>query len=171
MSAILSEIKIRTHPLSLLQDSTRVSSAHRGELIHLALYFLDHFEGIEDIERSVLRAFALQGRWRRRWEIDNEYIKPIFNAISLPQARPWFEKNVVNLREVDVVDAHGDVHRVDRMIRKEGELEVIDFKMGQREEEHLDQVSGYKELVEMIFHRPTRGYLLYIDEPSVVALL
>jgi hypothetical protein len=170
MSTILPEIKIRTHPLSLLQDSTRVRSAHRGELIHSALYFLDHFEAIEDIERIVLRAFALQGTWRGRWEIENEYIKPIFNAISLPQARPWFERNVVNLREVDVVDTRGDVHRIDRMVIREEALEVIDFKIGQREEEHLDQVSLYKELVEAIFHRSTRGYLLYIDEPSVVTV-
>jgi len=49
-------------------------------------------------------------------------------------------------------------------------MEVIDFKVGHREKDHLAQVSLYRGLAEAIFRRPARGYLLYIDEPSVVAV-
>jgi hypothetical protein len=49
-------------------------------------------------------------------------------------------------------------------------LEVIDFKVGRREDNHPAQVALYRGLVKEIFRRPTRGYLLYIDEPSLVPI-
>lgn len=166
----LPEIKIHTHHISLAQDLERVESAHRGELIHLALYFLDHFEGLEDVEKAVLRAFSLRGADRGRWEIGRNYIEPLFNALSLPQVRPWFSRGTANLREVEVVDAWGELHRIDRLVIAGEAMEVIDFKVGHREKDHLAQVSLYRGLAEAIFRRPARGYLLYIDEPSVVAV-
>ncbi len=164
------KLRIRTHQISLVQDLDRVRSAHRGELIHLALSFLDHFSGVEDIERVVLQAFSLQGRDTGRWKIEEDYVNPLFRALSLPQVRPWFEKGVTNVREVEVVDARGELHRIDRVVISEEVLEVIDFKVGRREEDHPAQVALYKGFLEDMFQRPVRGYLLYIDEPTVVAV-
>jgi hypothetical protein len=170
MTMRVPKVRIRMHHISLVQDLERVSSAHRGDLIHLALSFLDHFSGIKDIERAVRQAFSLQGRGTGRWKIDKDYVKPVFRALSLSEVRPWFERGVVNLREVEVVDARGELHRIDRVVIGEEVVEVIDFKVGRREEDHLAQVALYKGLVKDMFQRPTLGYLLYIDEPSVVSV-
>lgn len=170
MTMRVPKVRIRMHHISLVQDLERVSSAHRGELIHLALSFLDHFSGVEDVERAVLQAFSLQGRDTGRWEIKGDFVSPLFRALSLSEVRPWFEKGVMNLREVEVVDARGELHRIDRVVIGEEVLEVIDFKVGRREEDHPAQVALYKGLVKDMFRRPTLGYLLYIDEPSLVAV-
>ena len=170
MTMRVPRIRIHLHHISLVQDLDRVSSAHRGEIIHLALSFLDHFSGTEDIERAILQAFSLQGRNRGRWEIDRDFVNPLFRALSLSQVRPWFEKGVVNVREVELMDAKGELHRIDRVVIGEEALEVIDFKVGRREEDHIAQVDLYKGFVRDIFRRPARGYLLYIDEPSVVGV-
>lgn len=170
MTMRVPKVRIRMHHISLVQDLERVSSAHRGELIHLALSFLDHFSGVEDVERAVLQAFSLQGRDTGRWEIEGDFVSPLFRALSLSEVRPWFEKGVMNLREVEVVDARGELHRIDRVVIGEEVLEVIDFKVGRREEDHPAQVALYKGLVKDMFQRPTLGYLLYIDEPSLVAV-
>jgi ATP-dependent exoDNAse (exonuclease V) beta subunit len=76
----------------------------------------------------------------------------------------------MNLREVEVVDAKGELHRIDRVVISEEVLEVIDFKVGRQEEDHPAQVALYKGLVKDMFRRPVLGYLLYIDEPSLVAV-
>jgi len=170
MTMRVPKVRIRMHHISLVQDLERVSAAHRGELIHLALSFLDHFSGIEDIERPVRQAFSLQGRDTGRWKIEEDYVKPLFHALSLREVRPWFEKGVMNLREVEVVDAKGELHRIDRVVISEEVVEVIDFKVGRREEDHPAQVALYKGFVEDMFRRPVLGYLLYIDEPTVVAV-
>lgn len=170
MSMRVPKLRIRVHHISLVQDPDRVGSAHRGELIHLALSFLDHFSGTGDIEGAVLQAFSLQGRDTRRWNIEEDFIGPLVRALSLPEVRPWFEKGVTNLREVEVVDAGGELHRIDRLVIAEEVLGVIDFKVGRREENHQSQVALYKGLVEDVFRRPALSYLLYIDEPAVVAV-
>ena len=164
------EIKIHTHALSLVQDPERITSVQRGELIHRALSFLDHCTGRKDVERAILQAFALQGIEGARWDIEKDYLDPLWGALSLPQVGPWFERSVRNLREVEVMDAHGELHRIDRLIIGEGVVEVIDFKVGRREEGHRDQVKLYQGMAEAVFQCPSRGYLLYIDEPAVVAV-
>ncbi len=164
------KVRIRVHRISLVQDLDRVSSAHRGELIHLALSFLNYFSGKQEIERAVLQAFSLQGRDTGRWEIEGDFVSPLFRALSLREVRPWFEKGVTSVREVEVMDARGELHRIDRVVIGDGVLEVIDFKVGRREGDHSVQVALYKGLLEDIFRRPVRGYLLYIDEPTVVAV-
>jgi hypothetical protein len=170
MTMRVPRVRIRTHHISLVQDLDRASSAHRGELIHLALSFLDHFSGIEGIERAVRQAFSLQGRDTGRWNIEGDFVRPLFRALSLREVRPWFERGVTNLREVEVVDVRGELHRIDRVVVGEEVVEVIDFKVGRREEGHPAQVALYRGLVEDMFRKPIRGYLLYIDEPSVVAV-
>jgi hypothetical protein len=170
MSVRPPEIKIHTHPLTLVQDPDRVRSALRGELIHLTLSFLDHCSGEEDIKRAILQAFALRGFDRGRWAIERDYLTPLVAALSLPKVRPWFAPGVESLQEVEVVDVQGGLHRIDRLIIGDEVLEVIDFKVGNREEGHRAQVDLYQRLVEAIFHRPVQGYLLYIDEPAVVAV-
>jgi len=164
------EIKIHTHSLSLVQDPERIQAVQRGELIHRALFFLDYCGGREDVERAILQAFALHACDRARWDIARDYLGPLWAALSLPQVRPWFHKGVRNLREAEVMDAQGELHRIDRLIIGEGVVDVIDFKVGRREEGHQLQVQLYQRLVEAMFQCPCRGYLLYIDEPAVVAV-
>jgi hypothetical protein len=170
MSTGSPEIKIHTHSLSLVQDPERIRSVQRGELIHRALSFLDHCAGREDVERAILQAFALQGIEGARWDIEKDYLAPLWAALSLPQVRPWFERGVRNLREAEVMDAQGELHRIDRLIIGEGVVEVIDFKVGRREEGHRAQVELYQGMAEAVFQCPSRGYLLYIDEPAVAAV-
>ena len=170
MSERTFEIKIHTHPLSLVQDPERVRLAQRGEVIHRALFLLDHDTGGEDIERALLRGFALQGLDQARWDIEREFLVPLRSALSLPEVRPWFARGVRNLREAEVIDAQGELHRIDRLIIGEERLQVIDFKVALRSEEHRVQVEVYRRLCEAVFHLPAKGYLLYIDEPAAVAV-
>ncbi|MBN1254689.1 MAG: hypothetical protein JXA50_05390 [Deltaproteobacteria bacterium] len=170
MSAQSPAIKISHHPVFLGEDPARIASIQRGELIHRALSLLDHFSGNEDVEKVILQAFALHGVDTMRWNIEKDYLKPLLAVLSLPLVNSWFKPGVLNLREVEIVDAHGAVHRIDRLIIGTEILEVIDFKLGRREEEHRAQVRLYTELVASVFSRSTQGYLLYVDEPAVVAV-
>ena len=170
MSSRLPEIQIHAHPLSLVQDEDRLRSIQRGELIHLALFFLDHCSGREDIERAILQAFSLHGSDRDRWDIEKEYLSPLTAALSLPEVKPWFKPGVTSLREAEVIDVQGGLHRIDRLVFGNTVHEVIDFKVGGREEGYQAQVELYQRLVEAVFHQATKGYILYVDEPAVVVV-
>jgi ATP-dependent exoDNAse (exonuclease V) beta subunit len=164
------EIKIHTHPLTLVQDPERVRLAQRGEIIHRALSLLEHCTSREDMEQALRKAFVFEGIDQARWDIEQDFFNPLWTALSLAEVRPWFAKGIKNLREAEVIDAEGELHRIDRLIIGEDALAVIDFKVARREEGHREQVNLYQRLVEAVFHLPAQGYLLYIDEPAVVAL-
>jgi ATP-dependent exoDNAse (exonuclease V) beta subunit len=164
------EIRIHTHSLSLVQEPERVRLAKRGEIIHRALALLDHCSSREDMEQAMLKAFALEGVAQARWDIEKDFLDPLWAALSLTEVRPWFARGVRSLREVEVMDAEGELLRIDRLIIGTDVLEVIDFKMAMRTEGHRAQVEVYRRLVEAVFHLPAKGYLLYVDEPAVVAL-
>jgi len=168
MTGIPPRIAIHTHPISLLENPERIRAAHRGELMHLILYFLKHVTSPSDIRRAVERAFALQGATTAEWDIENDFVTPLERALSLPEVQPWFAYRTTNLREVDLIDARGVLHRIDRLVVRNDAAEVIDFKVGHREDSHRVQLRLYHGLVAEALQRPVRGYLLYIDEPSAV---
>jgi ATP-dependent exoDNAse (exonuclease V) beta subunit len=170
MSLKLPHIRIQHHPVSLFQDEERISATLRGELIHSVFSLLDHVTGRGDIERAVQQAFALYGVDTTRLNIEEECSAPIARALALPQVQAWFAPGVLNRRELEVVDAQGEVLRIDRLVIDNDMLTVIDFKMGKRERGHGEQVLLYRGLVQEICKRTTHGYILYIDEPAVVAV-
>jgi len=164
------EIRIHAHPLSLVQEPERVRLAQRGEIMHRALSLLDYCSDVGAIEQAVLRAFALEGVDPARWAVEKDFFAPLTAALSLAEVQPWFAPGVRNLREVEVIDAQGELHRIDRLIIGEEGLQVIDFKVALSSEGHRAQVTLYRRLCEAVFRLPAEGYLLYIDEPAVVAV-
>jgi hypothetical protein len=170
MSLKPSLIKIYRHPLVMALDRDRIAAAERGDIIHLALAMLDHVSGLADIERAIQQAFSSLGIARHNWDLMRDFVHPIMNALALPSVRAWFTRGITNLREIELVDADGKVFRIDRLIIGTAALTVIDFKVGNREQGHQAQVKHYRQLVEAIFDRPAHGYLLYLDEPAMVAV-
>ena len=168
MTAKAAHIAVYTHPVSLLEDPDRIRAAHRGEVMHLVLYFLERVTDQSDIRRAVDRAFALQGSTTTGWDLERDFVTPLEQARWLPEVRPWFAEDTTNLREADVVDAKGELYRMDRLVIGNDAIDIIEFKVGHREEGHRSQVRLYQELVAAVFRKPARGHLLYIDEPAVV---
>ncbi|MDD5583764.1 MAG: UvrD-helicase domain-containing protein [Candidatus Omnitrophica bacterium] len=68
--------------------------------------------------------------------------------------------------EKDVVNAFGDLKRIDRLILREQEAWVIDYKSSALEKEtHSLQVAQYMQIVEQIYPgKRIKGFLLYLDE-------
>jgi hypothetical protein len=151
-------------------DRDRIAAAQRGDIIHLALAMLDHVSGQADIERAVQQAFSSLAIDRHNSDLMRDFVQPITNALALSSVAAWFADGQMNLREIELIDADGEVFRIDRLIIGTAALAVIDFKVGNREQGHQTQVKHYRQLVEAIFDRPARGYLLYLDEPAVVAV-
>jgi hypothetical protein len=122
-----------------------------------------------EIERAVLRAFAFLSEDPAGWKIDADFVRPLKKGLALPEVRAWFSGGVAMLRESEIMDVEGEVHRPDLVVVREGLVEIIDFKVGNREEGHIEQVRAYMELLKAIFGGAAiKGFLLYLDEPAVV---
>lgn len=88
---------------------------------------------------------------------------------ALHEAPHWLEHG---LREQDIMDANGRMHRVDLLVQAPpgsgGQdaafLCAIDYKTGRPHEDHMEQVRRYMRLSAAATGRPLRGLLVYLDE-------
>ena len=177
MSRKTPNISIHSHSLELIAEPERIRAARRGEIMHHALDALGRSAGTApsspigpaDLERAVLAAHAILDLDPGEWKIAEDFVKPLARAFALPQFKAWFEGGATSLREAEIVDASGGVHRPDRVVLGQDTVEVIDFKVGKREEGHQDQVRAYVDLLRAVFDKlKVTGYLVYLDEPAVV---
>jgi hypothetical protein len=175
-------IRIHCHPLTFIEQPERIRAAQRGELMHHALGLLGRAAGFgargaeaapdeREIERAVFRAFALLDLDAGSWKIQEDFVRPLAAAFALPEFKTWFDPGVTALEEAEIMDAGGDVYRPDRVVFRESGIDVIDFKVGRREDSHREQVANYVDLLGAIFEgKKVAGHLVYIDEPAVVGL-
>ncbi len=165
-------------------EGTALTPRRKGILTHLCLehLFLSDRPGDrektlqEDIRRAVqqgMRLFPLPLEQSEKLALDME--ESLFWFASLPHASMWLS---VGLREQGIVDAHGNMHRVDLLAdealygekkTKEPALYALDYKTGYDaapagRQEHREQMRRYMHLVAQAQGRPVRGILVYLDE-------
>jgi len=77
--------------------------------------------------------------------------------------------------EKDIVRNDGKTRRVDRLIVRENEIQVIDYKSSKGvygKDDHAGQINNYKEILRDIYpERVIRGFLIYIDDIEVEEVL
>ena len=126
----------------------------RGELLH----FLFSQDG--DLKQAKLQYPEI-----KEWE---EYAETVADVIQSTKLKQFFTTNdtyeVQN--EVDIVNRFGQTKRIDRLIVKEKEVWVIDYKSTREgEEQHQSQVREYMGILKDIYpKKKIKGFLIYLDE-------
>ncbi|MBF0384483.1 MAG: UvrD-helicase domain-containing protein [Candidatus Omnitrophica bacterium] len=135
-----------------------------GELIHRLLSEILTFEGKEDvlsqgdIKQKIKLAAGDESVAKRIYSKMEGFIKDgnIRKLLFVPGGRV--------LNEVEVCDQSGNMRRIDRMIIKDKEVILVDFKSGEPKDEDQSQVGDYMRLAEGIYpgHKIS-GYLIYLS--------
>ncbi|UCG35200.1 MAG: UvrD-helicase domain-containing protein [Candidatus Omnitrophota bacterium] len=75
-------------------------------------------------------------------------------------------------REIEVVDSRGDTKRIDRLIVKEKEVWVIDYKLSvDKDEDYRKQIKEYMRITKDIYPgKIVKGFLLYLDQEKTYAV-
>ena len=74
------------------------------------------------------------------------------------------------MNERDILRGMESRHRPDRVMIKNNELIVVDYKTGKRSESHFIQVQGYlQDFQKMNFPEP-KGYIWYLSDNELVEL-
>lgn len=154
----------------------RLYAIRRGELVHGALARIKWLPESESEIASAIKA-AVQDEIRaRNWfefsdEISN-IVEQVTYALLDSGAIRWFrrEGNDMAFAEYEIVDRTGRAHRIDRLVIRGGNVEVIEFKTGEEyTHEHLTQVITYLRLVRALFpNKNVTGHIFYIDESHII---
>ena len=83
----------------------------------------------------------------------------------------WFSKKWTVKTEVPVLPSSGLINRLDRVLLKEEDAIVIDFKSGNVESKHKSQVRHYSSLLSQMGYKNVSGYILYLEPIEIVHVM
>ena len=102
-----------------------------------------------------------------------EIIELTNKAFRNPQISDWYSGTWKLYNEKDIIWMSNGIllnRRPDRIMMREGEIVIIDFKFGQPKKAHHKQVNTYRDLlVQMGTPKSAiKGFLWYVDNDSIV---
>ncbi len=88
---------------------------------------------------------------------------------SLPEAVYWLRHGIP---EQSIVDIHGKIHRADMVVEDETRIIVVEYKTGNPERGHEQQVLRYMRLLKETYDNrlPVEGALVYLDLKMIKSL-
>jgi ATP-dependent exoDNAse (exonuclease V) beta subunit len=115
--------------------------------------------------KSNLQAFYFEGRLTEseKLEVENQ-LKDLF---SDPVFGDWFEGEGILLAEQGILLPGGKQKRPDRIILRENESIIVDFKTGEELEKYGKQVRDYMDLVQKLTQKSVKGYLCYLETGKI----
>lgn len=102
---------------------------------------------------------------------DGEQLIPILTEkFEHNQINEWFSTSYKTINEVSILYNNME-YRPDKIVVKEDELHVIDYKFGEENEtSHKKQLSNYVSVLSKMSKRPVKGYLWYVSIDKIVEL-
>ena len=132
----------------------------RGDAFHKLFEQIIKIDKKEDIPEIVLPLCGIN-------KIPEKDCKKIMDFLSLDDVFSFFNGDfrVFNEKEVvSVKNGEYDFKRIDRLLLYENRFIIIDYKTGDKKEEHFEQVKEYIEIMKTLYNGyEYEGYLLYID--------
>lgn len=135
----------------------QLEARRRGEMLHA---ILENVESADQVVDAVER-FAAEGRL-----VDNAkpetIVQQLTEALSHPVAREWFDGSWTLHREQNILRKGNTPQRPDRVMERNGETVVIDYKFGVPHRRHHEQVQHYCHLLSRMGRSNVRGYVWYV---------
>lgn len=173
------------HSLSLKKYG---AGSWRNKLI-IRHHAAGHFKGQESETTTRIKygihLHTIFSRIRYRDDLDETFVTLQHNGIINEQEKPvirelvdelfasetiagWFDKAWVVRTEVPVLLPGGEESRIDRLMIKDKQAVVVDFKTGNSTKTDIQQVNGYLDTLRKMNFQEVSGYLLYIRTGEVV---
>lgn len=140
---------------------TQQSFIDNGKLLH---YIFSTINSMQDIHSSVqsLISQGLVSGLQEAEKLAGDVEKWIHNA----HCESWFDGNYKLYNECEIIKPVNDGilvrRRPDRVIMRENEVIVIDFKFGKPIQDYAHKVQEYVDLLSDMGYKNVRGYLWYI---------
>ncbi|MHB9055641.1 MAG: UvrD-helicase domain-containing protein [Paludibacteraceae bacterium] len=88
---------------------------------------------------------------------------------SLPEVDAWFVSEAEVLNEATILLPTGEHYRPDRIILKDNEVTIVDYKFGEEEHQyHLRQLQQYVSLLLQMGYDKINSYLYYVSLGKIV---
>lgn len=155
-------LKIARRELGDPSERLRMTERKRGIVLHKALELLH--PGTE-VSMAVSQAMALS------CADDSAMAQELSGCLEWLASQEFFPQcQHLGLREVELLDESGQIHRPDLMAFTPTETLIIDYKTGREDPAHQEQLRRYLSLAANLPQssgRPARGLIAYVDLKTV----
>lgn len=141
---------------------------NRGRLLHT---LFSAIETEEDIDTAIDR-LVFEGVIGSR-EVEEEIRELTHKAFEMPEVQDWYSGRWTLFNECAIiykVDGVLQTRRPDRVMMRDGQVVVVDFKFGKPSKKYNKQVQGYMELLTKMGYGNVRGYLWYGPLPRPLSV-
>ncbi|MCJ7448160.1 MAG: UvrD-helicase domain-containing protein [Bacteroidales bacterium] len=145
------------------EDKAAREKINYGRLMH------EVFESInsaDDIPLAV-RRLTLTGKIHTSESASLE--KRLNSLIKAPPVSDWFKPGNIVMAEAEILLPTGNSRRPDRVIFRKDKTIIIDFKFGEENPGHSDQVNQYRNLLLEMGYSNIEGYIWYIDKNKILS--
>lgn len=79
----------------------------------------------------------------------------------------YFSETYIIKNESEIITANGKIYRTDRVVIKNNEAIIIDYKTGEKKSAHKKQIEEYADLLKEMGYTITQKLLVYINEDEI----
>jgi len=143
-----------------------IEEINLGTLLHNVLFHLPFYEEEDDLKQALLKTSSAFNISLGRLKSAEKCLKELFGCEEI---KAIFKKGIKNLREIEVVDKEGRLHRLDRINFLHNKILVIDYKLEHFIPLHKEQIKTYMQILKEIYpQKSIRGILLYVKTKKMV---
>lgn len=126
----------------------------QGDLLHRFLSLVQDAQHWARDFAIYAHALSLEERQYMQERLEKLFAHADFLAWFAPCERVWTERALI--------DEHGELHIPDRVVFQGNTARLVDFKTGQVEKKHLQQVARYKKLLQDLGYEVT-AFIFYTE--------
>ena len=107
---------------------------------------------------------------KEREEKEDTVREVVQKAFSSPEIQDWYSGEWTLFNECAIIYKEKGIlqtRRPDRVMMKDGQVVVVDFKFGKENPKYNKQVKGYMQLLTKMGYKNITGYLWYVDEEKI----
>lgn len=147
------------------EDESDDRFINRGRMLHTLFSVIETAEDINPaIERLIFEGVI---RNEQKEKVAREVVE---KAFSSPEVQDWYSGKWTLFNECAIIYKEKGVlqtRRPDRVMMKDDQVVVVDFKFGKENPKYNKQVKGYMQLLAKMGYKNITGYLWYVDEETL----
>lgn len=127
-----------------------------GKLVHQILSEIKHLRDAEAVLAN--------------YHVENEAIAAVQKILAEPLVQEWFSDDAEVFLEQPILQKDGKVSIPDRVVIKNNEAFIIDFKTGLHHSKYHKQLQSYKEALRELGYEKVSAAILYITNLEIVQI-
>jgi ATP-dependent exoDNAse (exonuclease V) beta subunit len=139
-----------------------INNIERGKVLHDILSEIDN---INDYNEKISNAL-------KNKKINNNDFKLLQELFKNKNFIKFFNPEFKSYNEIEILSDKGNIYRLDRVVETDNLVYVLDYKTGKiNKEDHtkyLKKLELYMSLLESIYNKSIKGYLVYIDINQII---